>query len=286
MGSVNRIWIGTVAAAAAAVAVVLVVATHGSAPRLEATPIRTSFDHSVVGFGDRVHARAVVVLDGSVLDKARIDVNVAPLLQLGPAKVTRVTGNGLVALTYDVDAVCIYEECVGKGSRKLLHLPDVTVTRAGGVLARAPWPTLDVRGRVVAADLAPTEPPLESDVMPPPVTYGIAPSTLSGLLELLALALAVAGVGLAGRQLAVIRRERRAWAEPLTELERALALAREAESRPPADRRRALALLERLLRPRDARLAREARDLAWSSPPPEANELDELVTEVERKVKR
>jgi hypothetical protein len=139
---------------------------------------------------------------------------------------------------------------------------------------------------VVAADLTPTQPPLKSDVVPPPVDYRIAPSTLSRLLELLAVVLAVAGVAVAGRQLAAIRRERRAWAEPLTELERALVLAREAESRPPADRRRALALLERLLRPRDANLAREARNLAWSSPPPEAKELDDLVAEVERKVKR
>jgi hypothetical protein len=84
----------------------------------------------------------------------------------------------------------------------------------------------------------------------------------------------------------VLRRERAAWAEPLTELERALALARDAESRSAPDRRRALALLERLLRPRDERLAREARDLAWSSPPPGVEELDELVSEVESKVNR
>jgi hypothetical protein len=118
------------------------------------------------------------------------------------------------------------------------------------------------------------------------VDYRIAPSTLSRLLELLAVALALAGVALAGRQVAAMRRERRAWAPPLTELEEALALAREAESRPAADRRRALALLERLLRPRDARLAGEARNLAWSAPPPEPDELDDLVTEVEQKMQR
>ena len=71
---------------------------------------------------------------------------------------------------------------------------------------------------------------------------------------------------------------------PLTGLERALALAREAEQRPPPDRRRALGLLARLLGPRDPRLAGAADDLAWSAPAPTSDELAELVTEVERKV--
>jgi hypothetical protein len=183
--------------------------------------------------------------------------------------------------------VCIFDECVGKGGRKLVTLPDVTVTSPGGdVVAKAPWPRLDVRGRVVAADLQPTEPPLKADVTAPPVDYRVAPSTLARLLTVLAALLAAGGVALAGRQLAAILRARAAWAEPLTELEQALALAREAESRPAPDRRRALALLERLLRPRDEQLAREARNLAWSSPPPGAEELDELVSEVESKVGR
>ena len=283
----NRIWVGTAVAAVLAVAVVLVLATRGSAPRLETTPLRTSFEHSVVGFGDRVHARAVVVLDARVPDKARLNVDVAPLAQVGQARVTRVKSGGRVALTYDVDAVCIYDECIGKGGSKIIQLPEASVTVPGGdVLESAPWPPLDIRGRVVAADLKPVQLPLKRDVLPPRVTYRIAPSTLAKLLEILAAILAVAGVALAGRRLAAIRHERRAWVQPLTEIERALMLAREAESRPPADRRRALALLERLLRPRDAHLAREARDLAWSSPQPEPKELDELVTQVEREVKR
>jgi hypothetical protein len=283
----KRVWIGTLAVAVVAAALLVFVATRAPAPNVEPMPIRTSFEHSVVGFGDRVHARAVVVLDARFSDQARVTVNVAPLAQLGPTRVTRVTGNGLVALTYDIDAVCIYDECVGKGCRKLVELPDVTVTAPGGeIVAKAPWPKLDVRGRVVAADLQPTEPPLKANVTPPPVDYRVAPSTLANLLTVLAALLAAGGVALVGWQLAAILRARAAWAEPLTELEQALALAREAESRSAPDRRRALALLERLLRPRDERLAREARNLAWSSPPPEAKEVDELVSEVESKVGR
>ena len=69
---------------------------------------------------------------------------------------------------------------------------------------------------------------------------------------------------------------------PLTGLDRALALAREAEQRPPPDRRRALGLLARLLGPRDPRLADAADDLAWSAPAPTSDALAELVTQVER----
>jgi hypothetical protein len=283
----RRLWIGTAVGAAAAVAIVVVIATRALGPKLEGAPIRTSFEHSVVGFGDRVHAHAVIVLDKSVANHARVNVSVAPLLQLGSAHVTRVASNGLVALTYDVAAVCIYDECVGKGGRRLVHLPPVTATLPDGrVVASAAWPPLDVRGRVVAADLAPAQPPLKFDALPPSVDYRVSPSALAWVLTALAAVLAAAGVGLAGWRLAVLRRERAAWAEPLSELQRALTLARESESRSAPDRRRALALLERLLRPRDARLAHEARDLAWSSPPPGPEELDELVSEVESKVGR
>ncbi len=283
----RRLWIGVGVAAVVAVAAVLVVATRSASPRLVAGPIRTSFDHPVVAFGDRVHARAVIVLDEKVAKRARVNLNLAPLEQLGRARVTRVSGSGLVSLTYEVDAVCIFDECVRKSGRTLLHLPAVTVTApSGDVLASATWPVLDVRGRVAAADLAATEPPLRVDLAPPPLDYRIAPHTLALLLTVLAALFAGVGVGVAGRQLASLRRERAAWAEPLTELERALALAREAESRAAPDRRRALALLERLLRPRDATLAREARDLAWRSPPPDAGALGDLVDDIESKVQR
>jgi hypothetical protein len=66
------------------------------------------------------------------------------------------------------------------------------------------------------------------------------------------------------------------------ELSRALRLVREAEARPVPDRRRALALLSRLLQSKDGALGRTARDLAWSRRGPEPPPVDELVTRVER----
>ena len=78
---------------------------------------------------------------------------------------------------------------------------------------------------------------------------------------------------------------RRHGLEPLTGLERALALARDAERRPARDRRRALGLLARVLGPRDPQLADEAEHLAWSAPAPTPVALADLVAEVEEKAR-
>jgi hypothetical protein len=116
------------------------------------------------------------------------------------------------------------------------------------------------------------------------VSYRVAPGRLATALTIAAVVLAVAGVLLAGWAAATLVRRRRAQARRLTGLERALVLAREAESRPPADRRRALGLLARLLGGRHGRLADEAEELAWSAPSPQPAALAELVTQVEREV--
>jgi hypothetical protein len=116
------------------------------------------------------------------------------------------------------------------------------------------------------------------------VTYRVSPGSLATALEVIAALLAAAGALVAGATAAAIYRRRRI-PEPLTGLERALALARDAEGRPAADRRRALELLARLLGPRDPGLADDAEQLAWSEPAPTPVALAELVTEVEEKVR-
>ncbi len=93
--------------------------------------------------------------------------------------------------------------------------------------------------------------------------------------------LVVAGVALATWQI-VSRARRRRSVDSRTELERALALVREAQTRTPRDRRLAVGLLARLLRPRDASLAGDAGDLAWSEPPPATDAVAELADKVER----
>jgi hypothetical protein len=115
------------------------------------------------------------------------------------------------------------------------------------------------------------------------VTWRIAPGTLELLLEILAVVLAVAAVGLAAWQATVVHAARSTAAQR-TALERALAFVRDAESRPPADRRRAVGLLARVLRRRDGQLAGAADDLAWSEPAPAPDDLAELADKVGREV--
>ena len=127
------------------------------------------------------------------------------------------------------------------------------------------------------------QPALRRDATPPPVTYRVGPQGLARTLYVVAAALAAAGLLLAVWAATSVRGRRRVTA-PLTGLERALALAREAEERPTPDRRRALGLLARLLGSRDPRLAGAADDLAWSAPAPTSDAVADLVTQVEQKV--
>jgi hypothetical protein len=288
MGALNRIALGTLAAAAVAVAVVLVVA--GRAPVRGVTPaapvtVHASFDRTTVGFGDRVNAEVVVLLDRRAVDTSRVRVvaNLAPLQQLARPQITRTQRGRLLTVIYDVPVACLDDRCLAARGPKRVRLPSVRI-EVGPTSVDAKWPPLDVRGRVSASDLASVNPPLRTDVSPPVVHYRINPSTLAGVLTLAAVLLALAGIALAGREAWQLQRLRRRREARLSDIERALAFAREAEARPPADRRRALGLLARLLARRDDRLAGAARDLAWSEPTPTSDALSELVTRVEREV--
>jgi hypothetical protein len=130
-----------------------------------------------------------------------------------------------------------------------------------------------VRSRVTAADIAAASPPFAADTAPARPTYRVEPHTAEILLIALA-ALAAAGAAALVALELVERRRRTVLA--VDELSRALRLVREAEARPVSDRRRALALLARLAP------SAEARELAWSEPPPEPNRVDDLVERVER----
>jgi hypothetical protein len=112
----------------------------------------------------------------------------------------------------------------------------------------------------------------------------MAPSTLAAILDVLAVLLVLGGVAIASLEALRLFRRRRSHATAGGELERALRLARDAESRPPPDRRRALGLLGRLLGHRDARLAAQASGLAWARPQPEPEEISGLVAEIEHEM--
>jgi len=284
LGAVRRIWIGSVAAAALAAAAVVAIA-HGDGSGTSApTPagsVHASLDHTVVDFGDPV--TATVTVTGPRDAAVRIEQDLAPLTQLGRPRITRVTRGETQTVTYAARGTCVDDRCLATAGPKRVALRAATVI-VGGRQTTAKWPILKVQRRVSAADAAQARPPLRSDAAPPPVTYRVSPDRFATALELVAALLAAAGVLLAGATATGIYR-RRQTPEPLTGLERALALARDAELRPPSDRRRALELLARLLGSRDPNLAEEAEQLAWSEQAPTPDALEDLVVEVEEKVR-
>jgi hypothetical protein len=293
VGALTRFGLGVLVVAAAAVAAVLLVGRSQSPPAVAATAplvVRAGFDPMTVSFGDRVVARVDVLLDRTVVrpDTLKLTVGVAPLTQLAAPRTTRTTRGNLSIVTYEVPAVCVTDGCIAPAGDLPLRLPRVTATvatRSGGVAqSAAAWPVLHVHGRVNVADLSAAQPRFRGDISPAAPSYRIAPSTLAALLDGLAVLLVLGGVALAASEARRLVRHRGGRAAAGGELERALQLAREAESRPTPDRRRALGLLARLLDRRDARLASRASELAWAKPQPERAAISGLVAEIEHEV--
>jgi catechol 2,3-dioxygenase-like lactoylglutathione lyase family enzyme len=106
------------------------------------------------------------------------------------------------------------------------------------------------------------------------------PGTLARLLEALALLLVLAAAAVGARQVRAAVRRRRSL-DRRSELERAVDFVRDALSRPPPDRRRALGLLARVLSRRDVPLSAAADELAWSKPEPVPERMAELAERVE-----
>jgi hypothetical protein len=281
---VRWIWVGTVAAAAlAAAAVVLIAHGEGSdgASPAAGTSIDATLDHTAVDFGDPVTATVAVSAPRDA--PVQVEQDLSPLTQLGRTRVTRVTRGDTQTVTYVARASCLDDRCLASAAVKRIALRPAIV-RVGGETTKQALPILSVQRRVSPADAAEAQPPLRSDISPPPVSYRVSPDRLATVLSILAVVLAAAGVLLAGATATRLYR-RRHGPEPLTGLERALALARGAERRPARDRRRALGLLARVLGPRDPQLADEAEHLAWSAPAPTPVALADLVAEVEEKAR-
>jgi hypothetical protein len=291
MGPVTRIAVAAVGLAVLLTGLILagVVLVLGRAapvrgvqPR-DALTVRASFAPRVVQFGDRVVARVVVLADRAALDTNRLRVtqDIAPLSGLSPARVTRTTRGRLLVVTYEVPATCIVDACLA-ASLRLRQAQAEAPRRAGGTAhAHAAWPVLRLGSRVSAADLKAARPPLRADTSAPSVGYRIAPSTLSHLLDALAVLLVLAGVALAAWQAAVLVGRSRRTTDRRSDVAFALELVRAAASRPPEDRRRAVGLLARVLRRRDNELAKTADDLAWSRPKPTPEGLAALADRVD-----
>jgi hypothetical protein len=251
--------------------------------------VRATFDTSAVRFAEAIQLRVVVLLDATRVqpESLRIVEDVAPLTSLSPGRTTRATRGHTITVTLERTFSCLSSGCVSPTGDATPAFPPVKATiatLAGETLGtEAAWPVLHVRGRVSKADLARSRPPFRADTAPTPPSYRLGPSAVAWWLYGAAVVLALAAVALAVKEARGLSRRRRG--EPtVDELERALRLAREAENRPPPDRRRALGLLARLLDARDRRLAGTASDLAWAEPEPERAAVATFVADVEREV--
>ena len=270
-------------------AVVVLLATGVFAAGAQAAPmaVRASFDTPTVQFGDVIRTHVVVLLHSASVRSGSLELvdDVAPLTPLSSTETTRTVQGGTITVAVTRTFSCLSSACVAANGDATPALPQVTATvvlRDGKTLrVAAAWPVLHVRGRVTSADLARSRPPFRADTTPPPPSYRVAPGTLGRVLDGLAAVLALGAAALGvyeGRRLA----RRRRGAPAADDLERALRLAHEAETRPPPDRRRALGFLARVLDARGRTLSGTASELAWAKPEPERETLATFVADVER----
>ena len=275
-----------VVAGGAVVAVVaaLLLAHSGSTPGGAPTAplaVHVTFAPPLVQFGDPTTMRIDIELDrGAVQSKTlHVTSDITPLTAFSAARTSRTVSGRLETVSIVQRVACLSDRCLAK-TVTLHPVRASATTRSGAVSTAASSSLLRLGSRVTAADLAAATPHFAADTAPPAPSYRIAPSTAAWALDVIAALAAAAAAWLVALQvLAVGRRSRREGATD--ELARALRLVREAETRPVPDRRRALALLARVLRNRDAGLGPAASDLAWSEPPPDPQSIDALVGDVE-----
>jgi hypothetical protein len=281
--AMRRIAVVAGAAVGAVVAILLVahsVSTPAGAPTVPLA-VHATFAPPLVQFGDPTTVRIDVELDrGAVQSKTlHVRTDLTPLTALSPARTSRTISGRLETVSIVQRVACVSDPCLAK-TVTLHPIRTSVTTRSGAVSRTSSSLLLQLGSRVTAADLSRATPHFAADTAPPAPSYRIAPSTAAPVLDVIA-ALAAGGAAvLVALQVLAVRR-RRATEGAADDLARALRLVREAETRPVPDRRRALALLARVLRNRDVRLGPAVSDLAWSEPPPDPQAIDALVSDVE-----
>jgi hypothetical protein len=272
-------------AQAGAVAVVLVLAAVAAfvlATRSEQrTPVAARepvMVHATLGpravqFGDRITAQAELLVDPGRVepDAVKVVADFSPYRVLGRPTVTRRAEGGLRELRYRWSLDCLDRACLPRETARRFVFAPVQARYRGGV-ASAVWPALRVDTRVGPQDLA--RPALRFDVLPlPKATERISPGALHALLLAgAALAFLAAAALLVPELFALVPAYRRV--DRRTPLERALAHVRAARAHGDPPRRRALERLAREVD--DPELGTRIRELAWSPPGPEEDEMDHV----------
>ncbi len=259
---------------------------NGGAPAAPPAPLAAtaSLSARAISFGDPLTATLEVVVDPRSVDPAgvRVRARFAPYHVVGSNVETRSDGGVLRSYRYELE--CLEPACVPAAGSPERRFPAAVVSyRAGGhtLTRRVAWPGYRVASRVSAADRQTPAERLRFDAAVPAPSYRVAPGTARAILAALVVVLALAAAGL----LVVAFRPRRftSGAPLLSPLEQALLLVRASNRNgKPADRRRALGFLGRVLRTLDrGELAGDARRLAWSAPQPTAESAEEIASRAE-----
>ena len=254
--------------------------------------ISTSIAPSPLFFGDVVTARAEVLVNRQEVDPdtVRIEAEFAPFSLVGRPQESRSHSGQTTSIDVRYTLQCLVESCLPQPGG--IALPKLLVhTRPSSdnlVTYNESWPRVDVVSRVAPAALATDPPPWRQQIALPAVSYRLDPGAFATALTLAAVVLALGAFALLARE--VLRRRRLLVdrARFRSALTRALELARASTARGPDDRRRALALLARVLAFHSnggRRLAPTAARLAWGRAEPSATGLETLVEEIERTVR-
>jgi hypothetical protein len=236
--------------------------------------VTTSIAPRPTRFGDVIHATLVVRGDAA----ATVQEGFSPFQVLHSTSSTASDGP-LTVTTWRFDLQCLAAVCApGPGSRQI-SLSSSRV-HVGSSVVTARFPRVLVITRVTAHQVANPSRSLRHPIAPGPPRYRVAPTTLRWALVGIAVVLVLVALALV---LPGARRRRDPMADARVDaLTRALALVRAARTRPPPDRRRALALLSRTLRTHaEPSVAQDASDLAWSEPEPDPDRMGRLADRVE-----
>jgi hypothetical protein len=244
---------------------------------------RANLQPRAILFADVVHAQVDVTVDRRLADPASIEIT-TPLgrwTQLARSLQTTWAGS-FVRRRVQLMIACRTSACVPAGRAEVTTLPPATVsvrTKGGGTSRTVVnWPPLVVASRLPAGATTAARPPFQLEVTPPPPTLRASASGVALGLDLAAALCVLAALALGG----VAFRGRRRRPAPRSALERALTLARESESRPAPDRRRALALLARVAPSTDGELAGTAAETAWSAGEPTPQQVERIARQTEQ----
>lgn len=285
-----------VTVAALVVAVAVIMGRDGSGrdtPTLrgELVSTATSFEPRAHLFGEPVTARLEVVYDSTRIepDSVKATPRFAPYTITSRTE-SRESFDGITRVRTEFVLACLTRACLAP-KNGFLEVPRARVEYKPSALpdpliASVDWPPVRTASRIGGNDLEGLE--LLADVRDlPPVSYRVAPSTVTEVGYGLAVLFGIAGLLLLTRALALPALAASALARRrarLSPLRRALNLVqRSTERGERADSRRALERLAVELRQtKEPDLARAATSLAWRRRDPSGTAVEPLSDEVER----